>query len=454
MADPTERSDAMQEVVPPAWLHAEDLARVWRLVGEALERRSLLARGHIALRDLTRDERHALTDVLGLPVTTADLRVDLGRLDERVGSRLGRDLAGTVTWVTGRGLVDRAGRRRESAARREAPFETASAWLMDRARRHGPTASWVDRWLDGLRRDGILTPWPDAADLLVNALTVLEDRGALEAGRRQADGVGPSGPNLAPTSAHAESAAGSPAGSSVDAAPTVARTELAAKLLGDAHALDDDTRLTALVQRAAAARLDHGLPRGAADRRLLWESIGVVNDRVSSTCLTWGLAAGGASLSVGRCGPVHVTWWDVEDGLGLRPGQVVLVCENPRTLEAVATLGPAGLAVVCTMGRPNLVVRSVLELLVAARAALHYHGDFDWPGLDMTIACSRDFGARPWLMSAADYLAGHGTIALKGAHVEAPWDPELAPAMRARGVAVHEEARLDALLRRLPDLTG
>jgi hypothetical protein len=55
-------------------------------------------------------------------------------------------------------------------------------------------------------------------------------------------------------------------------------------------------------------------------------------------------------------------------------------------------------------------------------------------------------------MGAGDYQDGHGSESLKGTAVEADWDPELAPAMRARGVAVHEEAVLDEVLSRVREL--
>ena len=83
---------------------------------------------------------------------------------------------------------------------------------------------------------------------------------------------------------------------------------------------------------------------------------------------------------------------------------------------------------------------------------MRYHGDFDWPGLALANACRRDFGAIPWLMGADDYEGGHASEPLKGAAVEAEWDPELAPAMRSRGLAVHEEAVLDSVLSRVRDL--
>ncbi len=55
-------------------------------------------------------------------------------------------------------------------------------------------------------------------------------------------------------------------------------------------------------------------------------------------------------------------------------------------------------------------------------------------------------------MNAADYaavagdLAADSGLALTGAPVPTPWDPELGRLMRSRGVAVHEEALLSLLL--------
>jgi hypothetical protein len=49
-------------------------------------------------------------------------------------------------------------------------------------------------------------------------------------------------------------------------------------------------------------------------------------------------------------------------------------------------------------------------------------------------------------MTSADYLAAAGGDELHGRPVGSPWDPLLAPAMVTRGVAVHEEQILDALI--------
>lgn len=414
----------------PGWLHPESLERVWARIGEALERRDLVARGRVEIGGLTRAERHDLSDVLGRPVTTDLVRVDLDALERHVAARAGRDLAGVVGWILRRQLVDRGAHRRTAARQREAPFDVARAWLADHAADGRSPAPWVEAWLGGLRRDGLLTSVESAGRMVELVLEVLAARNV----------ISDSGTSGRP-------------GSRV-----VARTDLAARVMGTAHGLDDDTKVAHLVLRAAAARAGAGLPRTAADRRSLWESIGVVTDRVSSTCLMWGVRPDGppgTSAAAPPAAPVvprHLTWWDLETDHGWAPGQRVLVCENPRTLEALAEVQVPGLGVVCTMGRPNLVVRAALAELKEVGATLRYHGDFDWAGVALANSCLREFGAVPWLMGADDYQGGRGSEPLKGTAVQADWDPELAPAMQARGLAVHEEAVLDTVLSRVPDL--
>ena len=449
----------------PEWLHADRLSRVWGLVGTALERRGLEARGTLQLHDLDRDERHALSDVLGRPVAGETVRLSLPDLAQRLRARTGLDLAAVIRSMTGRPLTDRAARRHEDAARRDEPFVAARTWLASAGRhRDGGAAPWVEGWLDSLRQDGILRREPDAARVIVTALEMLDERGVLwgDASREVACGTA----SITPGGLTSDVLTDVDVGLARSAMRIVARTELAARVTGSAHGLDDGTKASLVVLRAAAARLGAGLPRRAADRRALWESLGVVADRVSTTCLTWNLQSDRRPTAVDHdaeaspstlqgVAPRHVTWWDLDAGLEWAPSQSVLVCENPRTLEAIADAvsGPR-FGVVCTMGRANLVVREVLTRLGRAGAVLRYHGDFDWAGLSLANECVTEFGAVPWLMTVEDYAAGHGSVALLGPPVEATWDPELAPAMRARGLAVHEEAVLDLLLGRLADLTA
>jgi uncharacterized protein (TIGR02679 family) len=235
--------------------------------------------------------------------------------------------------------------------------------------------------------------------------------------------------------------------------PGKARTELAAGSAHDAHALDDDGRLSQLVLRALAARVDRPTPATAAERRDIWESVGVTTDSVSTTCLTRGLgvlegwsAAPRYQQAAESGDPIHVTWWDLRRGLAMTPGQEVFVCENPRVLEAIAERGLDGIAIVCTSGRSTLVVLEVLRRLAESGAHIRYHGDFDWPGIGMVNQLVAMFGAQPWRMSADDYLDSPARLPLVGAEIAPAWDAELGAAMRHRGLAVHEEAVLGGLL--------
>ena len=418
----------------PSWWSLEVLARVWELIANRLERNGIRPTGRLVVADLDRSERHALGDLLGRTVTSARASIDLGVLDRRLSERAGVGLVEAVEQVRGQPLVDRPQRRAVRAGRREEPFRAAEQWLVDHP---GALWPWLVPWLEGLRRDGSLTRDPDPTPLLLSALEILwSRRDAL--GQGDADGGDESGRG----------------GSRFRATP-VARTELAARTAYDAHALDADRRLSTIVLRALAARSGIELSSGAAERRALWESAGVVADSVSSTCLTWGLLGPGlpapapAAAHVAAFGrrwrPVHLTWWDLEAGARLEAGQDLIVCENPRVLEAIAQAG-IEIGVVCTSGRPNLVVIEVLTRALSAGARMRYHGDFDWPGVAMANDAVGRFGAAPWLMGVDDYLATPGSLTLVGSTVEPSWDPELGPAMRRRGLAVHEEAMMERLL--------
>jgi uncharacterized protein (TIGR02679 family) len=210
------------------------------------------------------------------------------------------------------------------------------------------------------------------------------------------------------------------------------------------------------VLRALACAADLPLPTSAGERRALWERFGVVADTVSSTCLVLGLRPRSGSPMADRlCAaaesgdPTHVTAWDLARGeLDLAQESEVLVCENPRMLEALAQRRGGDVGAVCSSGMPNLVVLSVLTRLRATGTMLLYHGDFDWPGIAIANRLVATADCRPWRMSAADYLAAAqpGGLPLEGPPVLPSWDTGLGQAMQRVGVAVHEEAVLDEVL--------
>jgi uncharacterized protein (TIGR02679 family) len=88
-------------------------------------------------------------------------------------------------------------------------------------------------------------------------------------------------------------------------------------------------------------------------------------------------------------------------------GALVHVCENPAVLRRAATeLGAGSAPLLCTEGRPSTAFHQLAGVVVSGGDELRYHGDFDWPGLAIASSVMRRHGARPWRMSAADYLAG------------------------------------------------
>lgn len=224
--------------------------------------------------------------------------------------------------------------------------------------------------------------------------------------------------------------------------PARLRTELAAAVTGDAHSLDDGQPLPAVVLRGLTGG---SMPATAADRRAVWESVGVQADTVSTSVLTLGLrpAAGGQLLAAADRGdPVHLTPWDLRR-LDPRVSAPVLVVENPSVLEAFALRHGGRFAVVCTAGWPAGVA---LDLLDRLGTPLSYHGDLDWRGVEICAWLVERCGVRPWRMSVADYHAAPGGGALTGRATSTPWEPSLAEAMQARGVAVHEEQVVEVLL--------
>nr|WP_269813543.1 TIGR02679 family protein [Ornithinimicrobium sediminis] len=389
----------------------------------------MVAEGYVVLTLRTRAERQAVAALLGRTTVRERVRVDLAELDRRLRERSGAGgLLAVLTTVTGSAPQDRPARRVAQQTAREEPLALAADLVR---------APWADDWVAGLRRTGMLTRRADAEQVVRDAARVL---------------------NALPTPG--------------DARQTLSRVELGARLLGDAHALDRDTVLHHVVLRALAAAAAVPVPASARAREELWGSVGATPDLVSRTCLVWGLRLAGDGALARRLetaadvgDPVHITDWDLRRADGFVPELYtrVLVCENPRVLEAIAeyaVAGPAAVnrsvaawAVVCTAGEPNLVVDQVLGHLTEEGVPLRYHGDFDWPGIALANRAVARHGAQPWRMSAEDYLEGLalGGTMLAGSPVEPTWDAELGAAMRRHARAVHEESVLATLI---DDLVG
>lgn len=358
------------------------------------------------------DTRVAVAGILGRPIRpgTSATTVRLGDLDDRLRQADRRwDLRAVVEHEHGP-LPDRAARAEEQA--------TAIAAARDQARSLAPDQPWVEPWLDDLDR---------------GMLTRLHTRGELE---------------LLPTAARI--LAELPG----DGIPLPA---LASRTTGDTKSLGQTT-LGGLVLRGVSRSLGEQAPASAADRRALWEAVGVVPDDLASQVLVLNLPATGSPLAgwlteAAAAGlPFRITLQQLArqplDHQGIGP---VFVCENPAVLRAAAEqLGSGSSALICTEGRPSMACLRLLEGLTAAGAEVRYHGDFDWPGLRIAGSLLATTGGRPWRFGVTDYLDAIERVGphtpLGGSAAESPWDPELARAMRDEGRIVYEEDVLDVLL--------
>ena len=409
------------------WLTGPGLTRLWQGARKRLESNGVQATGSLRLTAMNAQERNDLSLLLGKPLTGAAVTIRLDMLDARLrASAAGLGLRQTLEEL-GPPLTDRRAARADVVARREQVWSSLASSLDA-----SPLADqeWPRQWYDLLRRAGVprgVTP-ETAVWTLQQAVQVLT---AL---------LGPEGP---------------------ERNGTRGRGELAAMTTGSAHGLDDGTWLARLVQRGVALARGTEFPDDAAGRRALWRLVSVTPDEVSSTVLTYGLRPDGGGWReralrerADHHAEVHVTPRDLHDlRLQLPAGTVIHICENPRVVEAAADAACIQ-PLVCTSGSAATVVFTLLDALAATGCRFAYHGDFDWPGIALANRVIRRYEALPWRMGTADYehlaarsqAEGIPQLALDGQPVSADWDPDLAPAMTALGVALHEEATLELLV--------
>jgi uncharacterized protein (TIGR02679 family) len=403
-----------------AHLSAPSLARLWVVLRERLERTGHAVRGSVTV-ELDDDGADRLSGLLSRPLRAGATRVTLADLDAALrSSAAGRGLVAVVAELTGGALRDRPAERDQSRARREQLWAELDELLAG----HGLAGQdWTPPWTEWLHRGGVLTRLP--AEQASQALAI---------------------------------AAGTLARVLDTGQPPTGIAELASTMTGDAHGLDDGAPAAAMVLRGLAVALDAPAPVSAADRRLLWQRVGISTDEISGTVIVYGLRPPGAgrwpAMMRERADLGLVTHLTVHElrraGELTRPGEIVHACENPQVLQRFAAAG-VDRPLACTSGNP-----AAAGSLLLRRAAVRYHGDFDWPG----IAIARriiDAGAEPWRLSGADYrdaverLPAGRRLNLTGRSESTPWDTGLGPAMTAANVAVHEEAIVDLLL---DDLTG
>ncbi len=231
---------------------------------------------------------------------------------------------------------------------------------------------------------------------------------------------------------------------------------------GDATALSG-TPLSAVVLRALVLWQGAAPPGGREDERRIWNDAGIVVDDLASQVLVLNLRAredhavagwldGAASAGI----PFRLTLHQLMTSPVTPESAQIFVCENPAVVRAAAAeLGKDSAPLVCVEGSPSVACDRLLAAAVGNgngngnRARIHWHNDFDWPGLRMTAAATERYAATPWRMSATDYsdALGNGpTEPLQGTRAVTPWDEQLTTTMAREGRAVREEHLLPGLL--------
>lgn len=390
-----------------------ELQRLVQRLRTRLERGKDL-RGILALPDATPAERDALDRLIGrAPTRGTSVAISLDRLDEKLRvAGVCLNLRQAVENLTGL-VKDRRAERQAIETQWAEIFATAAERIADRVE--------LTPWLEHLRANGLLRRYGIAAakPLLSQAIKVL----------------------------------------SALPAQDVTLAEFAATTVGDAHALDPDTSLGALVLRAVAAIGKREKWDDAQSRREAWASVGVICDELSAPVLVLNLRAtddqptSRALRLYAEAG--EPTFISIRQLLRTPPafsrevaGLKVFVCENPSVVAAVANrLGKDSSPLVCIEGQPRTATRLLLSRLQSAGIRLVYHGDFDWAGIQIANTILSRHDAEPWRMSADDYRAAAiHSLALSGLPVAASWDSDLMPAMLKLGRAVHEEQVAETLI--------
>jgi uncharacterized protein (TIGR02679 family) len=402
---------------------AAEYQRLLTAARRSLERTGGDMTGTISLSHPTDAERKAIIGITGQYRDTQASRVTvrLADLENAVRETTGRDLPGLLAELGG-ALRDRPAERSALAGARDTATRAAQASPLH------ASCGWYREWLAEVGRDGSLTKLIGQGEqaLLGQAVRVLE---------------------------YLVARSGAP----------VLLPALAADVTGDTKALSPGTVLSTLVLRALAIKSGTGRPRTAEERRDLWEASDVVIDDLASRVLVLNLPAEGRGLAEWLAGaarlgvPFYVTLHQLMTLPVTICGALVHVCENPAVLRrAAAELGPGSAPLLCTEGRPSMAFHQLAGVIVRGGGELLYHGDFDWPGLAIASSVMGRHGARPWRMSAADYIAGvhrnagvhsHAEhVRLAGTPQPTEWDPGLAEVMAASGRVVYEESVADALL--------
>lgn len=389
-------------------LASPEVATVLEAIRIRLERAGADKRGRMVLPDgITPRARSILSDLVDCPVRRS---IDLETLETKLAKLgVGADLPGALAALghplSAEPARRRAARQQASEARQAARSEVVT-W----------GAPWGEEWISSVVGRGVLAGLdPEGSRRLVRATRQVVER-------IQATADGPD---------------------------QACRVDLAADLLGDAHALDWGTRESQAVTRALAILF-------GGNGREAWERAGVNLDRVSAPVLSWGLTSSASRLlnEASELGvPLHLSLLALRRyPVVVAPGTDILVTENPRMVEA-ACERRTPYPVVALNGNPSTAARLLLDQLLSSGAVLRYHGDFDSAGIRICASMYR-LGLRPWLMDSAAYLAAVGEAESRGASLPVdshrspptPWDTTLQELFDQRRLVVHEERLIPSVL--------
>ncbi|MGW1773322.1 TIGR02679 family protein [Streptomyces sp. NPDC002104] len=397
-----------------------EFRRLLAAARRSLERNGGEITGSIGLTNPTTAERNVVVGITGA-YRSADVRrltIPLAALEESVRNVTGGSLRSVLERI-GPELRFRADERTTlDQARQELRAEAETSPL------HA-AHSWYREWLVGLASDGTITGLINKNDapILSQAIHVLEYLHS-----RPSD------------------------------LPPVMLPALADATTGDTKALNPGRgALPTLVLRALATARGIPLESGAEARRELWDTFDVIVDDLASRVLVLNLPATGQGLGQWLTDaalygtPFHITLHQLITLPIAINLPTVYICENPAVLRrAAGELGKSSPPLICAEGRPSTAFHRLARLITDAGGTLHYHGDFDWPGIEMTNQLRTRYQAKPWRMSAADYLSGVRSdsdhVQLGGKPQGTPWDQELAKVMERENRAVYEEAVTDTLL--------
>jgi uncharacterized protein (TIGR02679 family) len=394
--------------------------RILAAARRSLERNGGEIKGSISLTNPTTAERNVVIGITGTyrPADVGRITIPLAALSESIRN---------VTGLSLRDLLERIGPELRFRADERTTLDQVRQKILTEAEASPLHAehSWYQRWLASLASDGTITGLINKKDthLLNQAIRILEylyNR---------------------------------PGGS-----PPVMLPALADAATGDTKALNPGRgSLPTLVLRALALARGVPLGSGAETRRELWDAFDVIVDDLASRVLVLNLPATGQGLGqwltdAARYGtPFHITLHQLVTLPITVSLPTVYVCENPAVLRrAAGELGVSSPPLMCAEGRPSTAFHRLARLIVEAGGTMLYHGDFDWPGIEMTNQLRTRYQAKPWRMGAADYLSGvradSDHVRLSGKRQDTCWEPELGEAMERENRAVYEEAVTDTLL--------